>query len=282
MPACALLDPLSDLTPRVEGHDAGPSDAPRVEGHDAGPSDAPPPCPVGVGPEMTVIQVTTGVTICVDRTEVTSTQYAAFRATTKDTGPLGSKVPPDCSGISAAGLTPSDDGGNLPRVSISFCSAAFFCAAQGKRLCGALGDGSAVVITESDPDPPMEWEGACANGKSGSYYPWGTTDPGGAVAAKCQTKSAYPDANAPREVGLEPTCGPGSAGPFDMVGNVWEFVNGRKDVDGGVSYTLLRGGAWDGETVPSGCSTGHAIHAHHGTYAGGHATIGFRCCADPS
>lgn len=260
---------LVDATPadREEAADAPSSDA------DAGGR-----CPVGVGPSMTVVQLFTGRPLCVDRTEVTSAQYAAFRSQTFDPS-LFPRIPPECV---AAGTDPADDGGDGPRVQVSLCSAARFCVAQGKRLCGSLEDGGAVFVNDANaPDPPMEWDVACANGAEGSYYPWGSTDPAGAIAAKCQTASYDPDATAPRTAGAEPACGPGGDGPLDMIGNVWEWQNGRRDNAGGASYTSIRGGGYESTTVGSGCKHGHGVDAVYGAYAAGRPTVGFRCCAEP-
>lgn len=292
--ACSTFGTHDEGTPAAESDSGAEAGVPGEDGqatNETGtPDDAAPPvdggslnpCPIGVGPPMNVVQLPSR-RVCIDRTEVTSAQYAAFRAIIKDTTALSARVPAGCAGVSAAGLTTADGKGQLPRTSVSFCSAAYFCAAQGKRLCGSLADGGPVIVTNDGvDDPPMEWEIACANGNPGNFYPWGTTDKTGVVAAKCLTKDGYPDAAAPREAGLEPTCGPsGNAGPFDMIGNVEELVNGRRDVDGGASYTFLRGGSYEGTVAGNGCASVHGVDAPNGTYTTGRPTIGFRCCADP-
>ncbi len=230
---------------------------------------------------MTVIAASSDRSICVDRTEVTSAQYAAFITATSTLDPWKDAVPKACKSLALAALDAPDDGGDLPRVTVSFCSAAYFCAAQGKRICGSLADGGAVVVEAGAGDPPLEWEGACANGQDRSFYPWGTQAPEPAIAAGCLTKSSNPDANAPRAAGGAPQCAPSpTEGPFDMIGNVWEWVNLRSD-GAGVSYTAVRGGSYAEPTVIYGCASPHGIDAPPGAFAAGHAAVGFRCCADP-
>jgi formylglycine-generating enzyme required for sulfatase activity len=238
-------------------------------------------CPTGLGPEMVIVAVSPTRSICIDRTEVTEAEYAAFRSSLTTLSALTAKVPAGCSGLSIVALASATDGGKLPRRDIPFCSAAYYCAAQGKRLCGSLEDGGTVLIVDNMPDPPMEWERACSNGKTGNFYPWGTTDPSTSVQAGCYTRSFDEDAMAPRLVGAAPACGPpGDAGPVDMIGNVWEWVNLRKDLTGGPSYTGARGGAYNGTVVGNGCQTGFALDGVNGQYrAGGSPDVGFRCCA---
>jgi sulfatase modifying factor 1 len=270
------IESASPIDAIASASDAGDA---AVDGADAG------PCPIGLGPDMVVVDIGTR-TICIDRTEVTSAHYAAFLASHTGAGalaPYAMKVAPQCALITPPGLTAADDGGARPRRSIDYCSAALFCVAQGKRLCGNVGDGGAIVFASDggSEHPLTEWELACANGRSVTYYPWGTMNASGAVAAKCETRD-YDDASTgPRAAGAEPACATVS-GALDMIGNVWEWVNMPVDNDGGASYTAVRGGAWDGVTAPFGCGTQHGFASSSGNYAGGDPTAGFRCCADPN
>jgi formylglycine-generating enzyme required for sulfatase activity len=258
--------------------DASSADAIAADAKEAG--DA--LCPMGIGPAMRVVELAGGRSICIDLTEVTSSQYATFRNTVLDLAPLTQRVPPACSQVALGGLSPPDpEVSELPRVNVSFCSAAFYCAAQGKRLCGDASEGRAIVFVDGTTEPPNEWELACADGKGSEFYPWGTQDKTTAVSAGCAVSENGIDATSVRTVGSSPACGPTSgAGPFDMIGNAWEWINVRKDVAGGASYSGVRGGAFDVVTVVDGCRSVHGIDSAPGAYADGRANVGFRCCAN--
>jgi formylglycine-generating enzyme required for sulfatase activity len=265
---------LPDGAGDVASPDASAADA-AGPGADAGGG----PCPSGTeGPPMVKIpnSVTTGSPkgLCIDRTEVTNEEYNKFFQRVNQTAreQLASKVPEACKSL-AAQVDPGAQSNYLPRVNVSFCSAAFYCAAQDKRLCGSF-DGAAVVTKNGQVDPPLEWELACSNGQDTSFYPWGSGS--ASAAAACHTSER--DAAAPREVGAVTTCGPSADGPFDMIGNVWEWVSLRAD-NQNASYTGVRGGAWEGPVVGNGCKTGHGMDAPREMMATGRPTVGFRCCA---
>jgi formylglycine-generating enzyme len=263
---------------------AGPSEDGSVDGNgttttDDAASDASGSCPTGLGPSMRVITPLdkSMKPFCVDRAEVTGAQYRAFREAASDLGAWVMLVPPACASTTPGLLSPTDDSGDRPRVNVSFCSAAFYCAAQGKRVCGAVG-GAAVVIEAGAQAPTLEWEIACSNGDAPSVYPWGSTDPSAAADAGCLTSTTVPDASAPRPSGAAAGCGPSNGqGPYDMIGNVWEWVNVRQDGVGG-SYTHVRGGSYGSATSP--CNTTHALAGPEKEFAMGADQFGFRCCAD--
>jgi formylglycine-generating enzyme required for sulfatase activity len=266
----------------TDGADGQVEDAgPDVNGPGLADADASSPCPMGIGPAMRVVTLEGGRHICVDLTEVSADEYATFRTGPIDITAVNAKVPPECTTLNPNTLSPADTDGKLPRRNVSFCSAASYCAAQGKRLCGDATTGAAIAYGApvDTNDPVTEWELACANGGPKANYPWGPQD--FSAANGCETFSADPDASAARSVGAVPTCGPSdNDGPYDMIGNVWEWVSLHREVDGG-SYTSVRGGAWDVPTPGSGCATRHALAGGPGLYAQGQADVGFRCCADP-
>jgi hypothetical protein len=120
---------------------------------DAPSTDASSPCPVGDGPSMREVMLLGGRTICVDRTEVTTAQYGAFLSRVTNLAPLDPAVPPDCTGLAAVARSAAGAPSALPQVNVSFCSAAFYCAAQGKRLCGSAG-GNALTGFRCCADAP--------------------------------------------------------------------------------------------------------------------------------
>lgn len=272
------------------GADAPPADdaaeAPVDGGAEAAPDDAAPDatdagdagrCPVGIGPEMVVVDVADHA-FCIDRTEVTDTQYATFRVKLDAPGlaALAPRLPPPCDRTALVAIDREGALSDLPRVNLAFCSAAAYCAAQGKRLCGGL-DGGAVVLDGGTEEPTLEWEVACANDLDTTRYPWGTT-PGPSAAAGCQTQDLVDGGRRP--VGTAAACG-ATGGPLDMIGNVWEYVNVRRDFPTD-AYTGLRGGSYAGRTVGNGCETLHgSASGARGAYTATPVPdVGFRCCAD--
>jgi formylglycine-generating enzyme required for sulfatase activity len=169
------------------------------------------PCPPsGKGPDMVLV---TGANYCIDSTEVTRGQYAAFLAT----NPSTSGQPAECAfntnfTPNPWNPTPTD----LPVTNVDWCDARAFCLWAGKRLCGAIGGGALAMSNSNSTDGNLsQWYRACsANGTLA--YPYG----GNYVAGAC---------NAPTgDAGLAPVksfsgCTGGYAGIYDMAGNVEEW-----------------------------------------------------------
>jgi formylglycine-generating enzyme required for sulfatase activity len=128
----------------------------------------------------------------IDRYEVTRTRYAKFIKATE------LPPPPEW----AEGTYPSGTD-NLPVVYVSWFEAAAYCQWAGKRL-----------PTEE------EWEKA-ARGPRGRKYPWGDTfKPDFANIADGSKMSGSPVSVGRYESGKSPY------GVYDMIGNVWEWVDG--------------------------------------------------------
>ncbi len=115
-----------------------------------------------------------------------------------------------------------------------------------------------------------EWQHACTHAGR-QVYPYGD---GGAGA--CNTRAAGPGKTVP--VGQFAKCEGGFPGLFDMVGNVYEWID---DCDPTTSDTcLLIGGAFS--TGPSEIACGQTDPEFRTAKARGSGpqNAGFRCCAD--
>jgi formylglycine-generating enzyme len=258
-------------------HDADASDSDvrdsGLDAQDAADGDDPyDGCPTDVGTTMVRIDVP-DASFCIDVTEVTVGQFTAYLATHPT---LGSTVPPACTADAAVGDQPGTPDPAPPRdnpaTDLNFCYAWDYCAAVGKRLCGALGGGPVNTLQPA----ASEWYYACTNGPAATAYPYGNDYD----AAACVTDALGPDL-----VGTHPACR-GIAPPFslifDMSGNVAEFDNSATSYDGsdGVPGVFPRGG-----TYASFGGGGFSCMEEGSVYMYTNATqdppeFGFRCCAD--
>ena len=185
----------------------------------------------GSGGSSTTCPGTAGPTMvdmggwCIDSTEVTRAQYAAFlNAKNGDT----SGQPEFCD--SNTDYAPVQSGHqfcywpfdpvsspNLPVVCVDWCDAAAYCEWAGKRLCGAINGGLADLSRLDATDPTKsQWAYACSQGGT-TQYPYGDTfDPDA-----CKSSNLY-------DVGTNSTC-TGQAPPFSQVfsmnGNAEEWID---------------------------------------------------------
>ena len=234
---------------------------------DAGADATPGPCPTGRGPVMVRV-VLPNATFCIDSTEVTDAQFAAFAATKPDPN---SQIPA-CRWNTGLPPAPLD---SLPIVQVNWCHANAFCAWAGKRLCKTL-DGSRPFLNDASAQT-SEWYLACSNGGQ-RQYPYGDTyDP-----EACKTPGAKsPDPNR-RAVGLYPTCVGGFPGIFDLSGGVHEWVDGC-DVDVGPNDQCRTEGSSYSHPLPAEHACSFAEASADGGYDHRTASgddVGFRCCAD--
>lgn len=197
---------------------------------------------------------------CVDRVEVTRGQYQAW---------LESNPNPDAQAAMCAHnedftptiWPPGPTDLALPVVTVDWCDAHAYCQGMGKRLCGAIGGGSAPIHSWADPTV-SQWYAACSGGTA---FPYGDTyDP---HACNGHGNEVY----APVDGGSLPDCRPDVGPIFDMSGNVWEWTD---ECNG--DRCLLRGGAFIAQEEMLRCDykndTQTREYSSH--------TIGFRCCAD--
>ena len=128
--------------------------------------------------------------------------------------------------------------GTQPLTSVSWVEAKMLCIDAGKRLCTA-----------------GEWVGACRH-RTASMYPYGDRyDP-----ERCSTEESSPEGS-----GAKTGCVTG--GTFDMVGNVWEWVEDKKN-----DFVQAYGGSFRyGKDAHCGLT-------FEGTVATRSSETGFRCC----
>ncbi|HJQ22705.1 MAG TPA: SUMF1/EgtB/PvdO family nonheme iron enzyme [Blastocatellia bacterium] len=202
----------------------------------------------------------------IDRTEVTNEAYKQFVDATNH------KPPTNWSGNNFP-----TGRANYPVTGITWQDAADYAAWAGKRL-----------PTEA------EWE-AAARGPEGRRYTWGNEWlPGQANIGVQVSEQAKDDEYPPQimAVGGFPQ-GASPAGALDMIGNVWEWtadefkfyagnaaslddpkVKAEMKLKPGVTYRVIRGGAFDGD------------QPHDGSYRGwidasrAYPKTGFRCVKD--
>jgi formylglycine-generating enzyme required for sulfatase activity len=245
-------------------------------------------CASKAGPSMVEIP-TAGPPYCIDSTEVTRGQYAAFvqaiadRTYVPDAGDprcawkSGFAIDTTCSSneIGDAGAA---DAGELPVTCIDWCDAFSFCDFAGKRLCGMIGSTKELdpVARSIDPDV-SQWENACTANQT-RIYPYGnafepnacnvvgTTDGGTAFGSGLALPGAYSQ------------CSGGYPGIYDLAGNAGEWVDACNEVDGGAAETFcvrIGGSFMSGDQLPAGTCKEFASNARINIAR----DVGFRCCS---
>jgi formylglycine-generating enzyme required for sulfatase activity len=258
---CASVIGLDELqrTGCVDGCDAGAPDAT---------PDAPPlaPCPGTAGPTAIAIGAHDGKPVCIDATEVTNADYAAFLAAV----PASAAAKPDgCTSkksfVPAAGwpaMVP-----NEPVVQVDWCDAFAFCAWAGKSLCGR--NGGTAIDTGADDSLKGTWYQACS-GPGSTAYPYGSTY----QAATCNDQSA---GGVIAPVASRSACVGGFAHLFDMSGNAAEWENACADVHAADTDCSVRGG--DYTSSPSTSTHLTCLGRMSLARTSASAVVGFRCCS---
>jgi formylglycine-generating enzyme len=232
------------------GVDASSADARGADGEDPSPSvdasalDGPPVevpdggCPSGRGPQMVDVGG-----YCIDSTEVTQAQYAAFidamngSVFTQRNGcswktshlPAGSTLT-DCRWDPVANA-------NLPVVCVDWCDADSFCRWAGKRLCGKIGGGAINDVGNDYRHPDKDqWYRACGRPEQVAY-PYGPSGMGSAC------NGVEPAGSGVIAVGSLSTCVGGYPGMFDMSGNASEWEDSCSGPIGPADLCKRRGGS---------------------------------------
>jgi formylglycine-generating enzyme required for sulfatase activity len=193
----------------------------------------------------------------IDRVEVTNAAYKAFVDAT------GHKPPSNWTGT-----TFPDGRGDFPVTGVTWQDAADYAKWAGKRL-----------PTE------LEWE-AAARGVEGRIFPWGNGFRSGVANIGSKPDRPTPDQYPAgiKQAGRYPE-GASPAGAVDMVGNAWEWVadeikvypgntESKLELEPGVTYRVIRGGAYDGSKVNDATYRGYLDGSQP------YPKVGFRCVKD--
>lgn len=243
-------------------------------------------CPDGFGPEMVVVE-SGGAKYCVDATEVTRGQYAAWL----QTNPASKGQPTACAFNEQDGFAPKsvgsgcstkhtnvDDNPNHPVVCVDWCDARAYCEASGKRLCAGV-SGASYGYADFANASKSEWHLACSN--AGTFaYPYGESftpkrcvgDDFDGVLGNDVSAVASPVKSASE-------CEGGFPGLFDMSGNAWEWEAACEDsgtAAGSDDSCRARGGSFKGGPAEIRCDSAEPsfLRSSYKT------DVGFRCCAD--
>lgn len=219
-------------------------------------------CPKGPGPDMVAIETPKGW-FCIDSTEVTEHDYADFL----DTSPPAQASP--CAWNTTYEKLASTPRSLYPRRWVDWCDARAYCEWAGKRLCGAIGGGSAPYDGFASANS-SEWYFACSR-SGGQSYPYGKAF----QEWLCMTAD-YP---------IKPTkvwkagwggCEGGYSSLRDMSGNVREWEGSCKTgADGPGVNCRLRGGGFESAQELSRCQSNEDMGRSNTS-----EDVGFRCCAD--
>jgi len=209
----------------------------------------------------------------IDITEVTQGQYDAWRATNPDAPPDTDK---NCGwntsySEQAPGYT-GIDAKDHPVVNVDWCDAYAYCEAVGKRLCGAIGGGSADYATGYADADVSQWERACTGGDL-KVYPYGDTY----EANVCNgiDRSSLRQTTTVGSLSDCVTAAPGTSGVLDLSGNVAEWEDSCQST-GRLAYCRLRGGSYYNGEAGLTCDS-----AAYDNRNGASLNVGFRCCSLP-
>ncbi|MGH7285803.1 MAG: formylglycine-generating enzyme family protein [Polyangiaceae bacterium] len=206
--------------------------------------------------------------VCIDTTEVTNDQYAAFLAASVPT----SSQPSYCSWNDSFEPTTwptSPSIADFPVVNIDWCDAYAFCAWAGKRLCGAI-SGGPLDTSSLGNAATDQWYSACSAGGA-LVYPYGTSYSATACNSPIDDAGPTPGVVA---VTADPACVGSAPGLFDMTGNADEWVDSCDGTTGSSDNCTRRGGSCDD---PSGDQQTCAF-SRTSSRSMTDTDIGIRCC----
>jgi sulfatase modifying factor 1 len=246
-------------------------------------------CPVNLkGPQMIEIPKPGGGIYCMDRTEVTSSDYKLFLDANVATSGQGSECSwntdylPDTTNActTASGAYDPNVRPKWPVSCVDWCDAKRYCGWAGKRLCGAIAGGSNPPSSYIDPAAD-QWYRACS--KAGTLkFPYGNSYQG----TYCVGVDS--PGTQPSQVASAALCVGGYDGLYDLSGNVAEWEDSCSAASGATDNCLIRGGSiLDAETTaPSLLCNDSAISDATPMPAtqkrnAKDQMVGLRCCYDP-
>lgn len=238
------------------------------------------PCPGDAGPAMVRVG-TAANNFCIDSTEITVKQYADF---TTAKGADVSGQPAKCAWNATYAAAVGSVADDLPIAGVDWCDAHAYCKWAGKRLCGKHANGAfvgPVGVADLGEFTSHEWLLACSN-LGQLRYPYGGLQQPNA----CNTGEN--DAGRTLAVKSKKGCQGGFDGVYDMVGNLWEWIDGpclppdagadAAPVDAGPQKDecFVKGGAF----LNAGANLDCRVDGRGASRDRRGQEIGLRCCSD--
>ena len=285
--ACGLFPSLEGLSGGVDATTDAASEAPALDAPSESASDASDggasvdasdgACVSAHGPPMVRIPVGD---FCIDSTEVTNTDYAAFvdavsKGATIATPPNGacawntSIAPLSSTQLCTPDTTDASAHPTRPVSCVNWCDAYAYCAWAGKRLCGAIDGG---VLDFANVINPQNQSFVACSVNATQAFPYGAAY----VKGNCNTKDLY-DASPgiPADVKSFAQCVGGYPGIYDLTGNVEEWSDSCQSADGSADYCHEFGDCFDyTATGPSRCD-----NADYDQRSARGPDVGIRCCS---
>jgi formylglycine-generating enzyme len=231
-------------------------------------------CPTGLeGPALVNVPAPSesGVSsYCVDATEVTNAQYAAFLNASGATSEQDAQCAWNMS-YTPSSQWPATGKDNYPVTYVDWCDAYAYCKWAGKHLCGKIGGGEGNFAFDYDDARKSEWFNACSAGDTSTYSYGNEYDGTKCVGIDYDMVGYQPGTDVARAVATA-NCVGGYGGLHDLSGNVWEWENACR----GSAMTdpcRMRGGGSSSTTSSLECDTPYDRERNWASPA-----LGFRCC----